>query len=82
MAPHLLYRASPNQKARQKDPGSIPGLVEGWTLGAFFRNTVRGQGRQAVGLVSQCSIGGLKRTHTLVDESRLMSVLWSVDERF
>ena len=54
--------------------------VELWVT--FFRNTVRGQGRQAVGLVSQCSIGGLKRTHTLVDESRLMSVLWSVDERF
>ena len=23
--------------------GSVPGLVEGWTLGAFFRRTIRGQ---------------------------------------
>ena len=28
--------------------------------------------------VSQCSNGGLKRTNTLVDRSRLMPVLWTV----
>ena len=43
-----------------------------------IRHTVRGQGRKAVGLVCQRSIGGLKRTHTLVDKSSLMPVLWSV----
>ena len=50
--------------------------VELWTT--FFRHTVGGQGCQDVGLVSQRSIGGLKRTHTLVDKSRLMPVLWTV----
>ena len=34
--------------------------------------------RPAVGLVSRRSIGGLIRTHTLVDQSRLMPVLWAV----
>ena len=33
---------------------------------------------KAVGQVSQRSIGGLKRTHALVDRSRLMPVLWTV----
>ena len=32
----------------------------------------------SVGLVPQRSVGGLKRTHTLVDKSRLMLVLWTV----
>ena len=50
--------------------------VELWET--FFRHTVRGQGRLAIGLVSQHSIAGLKRNHTLVDKSRLMPVLWTV----
>ena len=33
-------------------------------------------------LVSRHSIGGLKRSHTLVDRSRLMPVLWTVVERY
>ena len=36
--------------------------VELWAT--FFRHTVRGQGRQAIGPVSRRSIDGLKRTHT------------------
>ena len=39
------------------------GFEELWAT--FFRHTIRGQGHKAVGLVSQCSIGGLKRTHTV-----------------
>ena len=31
--------------ANRKVPGSIPGLVEGWTWVTFFHHTVRGQGR-------------------------------------
>ena len=51
--------------------------VELWVT--FFRHTIHGQGHQAIGLISRHSIGGLKRTHALVDKSRLMPVLWSVN---
>ena len=56
--------------ANQKVPGSIPSLVEGWTLGDLSPHHPR-----TIGLVSRRSIGGLKRTHTLVDKSKLMPVL-------
>ena len=39
----------------------------------FFGHTFRGQGR----LFSQRSFRKLKRTHTLVDKRRLMSLYWS-----
>ena len=65
----------PTRRSRVQAPAWS--RVELWVT--FFRHTVRGQGRQAVGLVSRRSIGGLKRTHTLVDKSRLMPVLWTVN---
>ena len=61
----------PTRRSRVQSPAWS--RVELWA--AFFRHTVRGQGGKAVGLVSRRSIGGLKRTHTLVDKSRLMPVL-------
>ena len=41
--------------------------------------TIHGQGHLAVDLVSPRAIEGLKRTHALVDKSKLMPVLWSVN---
>ena len=66
--------------SNQKVLGSIPGLVEGRTLADlwFFRHTVHGQECEAVGLVSQCSVEELKRSHTLLDMSKLVLVLWTV----
>ena len=59
--------------------GTVGKISDYQTEGSgFFRHTVRGQERQAVCLVSRRSIGGLKRTHKFVENSRLMPVLWTV----
>ena len=71
---HSLVRSL---TANQKGPGFNRRPGRGFELWAnFFRHTVRGTGDfKAVGSSPLGrSIGGLKRTHTLVDRSRLMPV--------
>ena len=55
--------------AKRKIARPGPGLNFGWPSFAT----------PSAGLVSHRSIEGLKRTHTLVDKSRLMPVLWTVN---
>ena len=63
--------------ANQAVPGSIPGLVEGWTLGNLLLPHRPWTGTLSRwSNLSRHSIGGLKRTHTLIDGSRLMPVWW------
>ena len=49
---------------------------------SFATLSVNSDVLKAVGLVSQRSIGGTKRTYTLVDMRRLMPVLWTIVKRF
>ena len=59
-------------------PGFNPRLGRGLNFGCPSFATLSVDRDVTVGLVSRHSIGGLKRTHTLVDKSRLMPVLWTV----
>ena len=77
----MVRSLTPNQKVQ----GSILSLVEGWTVGRpSFTTPIREQGRlkPLVWIVSQRSIAGLKRAHTLVDKRRLMPVLWTVTSSY
>ena len=65
--------------ANQKVPGSIPGLVEGWTLGDLpSRHLPLTRTLSRWSSLSSTSNRGLKRTNARIVESRLTPVLWPV----
>ena len=76
----MVRSLTPNQKVQ----GSILSLVEGWTLGDLLspHRPVNRDVKPLVWIVSQRSIAGLKRAHTLVDKRRLMPVLWTVTSSY
>ena len=70
--------------SQPEGPGFNPRLGRGLDFGrpSFATPSVDRDVKPLIWIVSQRSIGGLKRAHTLVDKRRLMPVLWTVTSSY